>query len=99
MLLQASFEVENSLQQERANPFNGKIRASIFWDTNLRKIDLIKHKRSIIQRILERGNKEEINELIILYTLPIIKTEIQDIKGSFNPNYKRNVDRYIYDNI
>ena len=41
MLLQASFEVENSLQQEKANPFNDKIRASIFWDTNLRKIDLI----------------------------------------------------------
>jgi len=96
MLLQASFEVKSSLQQSNCNPFQNKIRSSIFWDTDLSKIDLQKHKRSIIQRILERGNKSEIHELINIYSLSIIKEELKKIRNFFNPNFDQNIDKYIH---
>lgn len=64
MLLQASYEVENALKDVKPNPLLGKIRKSLFWVTDFSKIDIIKHKRYVIQRILERRKKTEIQELI-----------------------------------
>jgi addiction module HigA family antidote len=95
MLLQASYEVENSNRDLKPNPLIGKIRKSIFWDTDFNKIDIIKHKRFIIQRILERGSKIEIQELIRLYNITTIKEELKNINNSFNPNFNRNVSAFI----
>lgn len=95
MLLQASYEVMNFIKAEKYNPFFEKIRKSIFWDTDIKRIDLTNNKRFIIQRILERGNKNEINELINLYTKNGIKDEIKSINNYFNPNFERNISTYI----
>ncbi len=95
MLLQAGYEVMSSIKKEKPNPFIGKMRNSLFWDTDINKIDLTKHKRFIIQRILERGNKLEIKELISLYTKPAIKKELKNINNYFNPNFERNISTYI----
>ena len=95
MLLQASYEVMNCWKAEKPNPFFRKIRKSIFWDTDINKIDLVNNKRFIIQRILERGNKTEINELINLYSKNGIKDEIKSINNVFNPNFDRNISTYI----
>jgi len=95
MVLQASFEVEIATQESIENPFIGKIRSSVFWDTDIRKIDLKKHKRSIIQRILERGNKNEISELIKIYSISAIKVELKKIENLYHPQFSRNVDKYI----
>ncbi len=94
-LLQAGFEVEIAAQESIENPFIGKIRSAVFWDTDIRKIDLKKHKRSIIQRILERGNKNEISELIKVYSLSTIKVELKKIENSYHPQFSKNVDKYI----
>lgn len=99
MLLQASFEVKSVLQESYENSLTGKIRNSIFWNTDFRKIDLIKNKKFIIQRILERGNKSEIDELIKLYSKSTIKQELKKINNSFNPNFSRNINKYIYNKI
>ena len=98
MILQAAFEVSNYIKKSKAetNPLIGKFRKSIFWDTNIEFIDYQKNKRSIIQRILERGNQSEIKELISLYSLTTIKNELKNIESSFLPNFKRNVNKYIY---
>jgi len=98
MLLQASFEVQKAVRKSSLNPLIGKIRKSIFWDTSFDKIDLIKHKRSIIQRILERGNKNEINELIKFYGNSSIKVELEKIKNSISPNFSQKINRYVYGN-
>lgn len=95
MILQAGYEVKSSIQDSSANLLIGKIRKSIFWDTDFNKIDIIKNKKFIIQRILERGNKYEIEALINLYGITVIKQELNTIKNLFNPNYKRNVSIYI----
>lgn len=95
MLLQAGYEVSNSLQVSTPNSLIGKIRNALFWDTDFTKIDLIKNKRFIIQRILERGNENEIKELIKLYGKTIIKQELKKINNTFNPNFKANISKYI----
>lgn len=97
MLLQASFEVENvAMKGTRSGPtLVGKIRKSIFWDTQIETIDWEKHKRSVIQRLLERGNGAEIKELIRFYGLKTIKEEITSITNTFSPEYEGNVKEYI----
>jgi hypothetical protein len=39
------------------------IRKILFGDTNFDKINWDKYKKAVIQRVSERGNKEEINEI------------------------------------
>ena len=95
MLLQASYEVVNAIKTSTINPLAGKIRSSIFWDTDFTKVDVEKNKRFIIQRILERGNQIEIEELINLYSITTIQEELKHINNTFNPNFERNVARYI----
>lgn len=95
MLLQASYEVMNLIKKENQNPLVGKVRESIFWDVNFTKIDFVKNRRFIIQRILERGNQIEINELIKLYSKNVIKDELKSINNYFNPNFERNISTYI----
>lgn len=98
MLLQAAFEVYQQVlvQHPPKVSFLQKIRTAIFWDTDVTKVDVEKHKRAIIQRILERGNKAEIKALIDFYGLDLIKAEISYIGDSFVPSYEKNISAYIY---
>ena len=41
-----------------------KFRGAIFWDTAIENIDFTAHRRYVINRIFERGNEEEIMEII-----------------------------------
>lgn len=95
MLLQASFEVKSTIQKAYKNPLIGKIRNAIFWDTNVNNIDLIKNKRFVIQRILERGNETEIGELIKLYGKPVIREELKEINNTIGPYFSQNINNYI----
>lgn len=99
MFLQAAFEVDSirKSRREMANPFIGKIRKSVFWDTQMELIDFEKNKRFVIQRILERGNSNEIEYLIKLYTKEEIKTVISNIDNFFSPKYKENISKYLGD--
>lgn len=97
MFLQAAYEV-NSIrlsEEEGKNPLLGKFRKSIFWDTNIAHIDYKKNKRSVIQRVLERGNSKEIKHLIKIYSLEEIKRNMPHIESSFIPKYKENILKYI----
>ncbi len=97
MLLQACYEVQllaNS-NDESQDPFDGKIRPIIFWDTEIKRIDLDKNRRYIIQRILERGNKEEITYLLKIYGISVVKAEVKKIKQSFHPSFEKNVKRFV----
>ena len=57
-------------------------------------IDWNKNKRAVIQRVLERGNKEEIQELINFYGKQTIFKVIQSIKKSHLPSFEENIKRY-----
>lgn len=49
-----------------------ELRPSLFWDANVKTIDLQKHKRQVIERVLERGRIEEVRALFAFYGKNVI---------------------------
>lgn len=96
MLLQASYDVHKISQLKTKNTPNlDNIRDVIFWDTSIDKIDWDKNKRAVIQRILERGNHDEINEIISFYGRKTVANEVKFIKqGSYLPAFDKNIRTY-----
>jgi len=94
MLLQASYDVKIAESEIKETPNINNIRRALFWDTDFNKIDWNKNKKSIIKRILERGNKTEINEIISFYGKKTISKEIKSIKESYLPSFEKNVKEY-----
>jgi plasmid maintenance system antidote protein VapI len=67
-LLQTYFDInEEKSKLKQIVPNLSKLRKSLFWDTDIDKIDWSKQYRAVIQRIFERGNETEINEIIRFY--------------------------------
>ena len=97
MLLQASYDVQKIAKESQHHDYSlvGKFRKSIFWDTEIENIDWTKNKKAVIKRILERGNKSEIEELIKFYGMDTIKQEIKHITNTFSTKYEQNVKEYI----
>lgn len=62
------------------------IRKALFWDTDFEKIDWARQKNAVINRILERGNDLEKEEIARFYNIPI--ESISDYKR--NNNYQTN---------
>lgn len=92
MILQASYDVKLLSESEIKNTPNiNNIRRIIFWDTDFNKIDWNKNKKAVIKRILERGNKTEINEIISFYGKKYISKEIKSIKKSHLPSFEKNI--------
>jgi addiction module HigA family antidote len=69
MTLQVFYDIkeEKRRQQENRHPDFSKLRRGLFWDTAMEKIDWSRQRRAVIQRILERGNAQEINEIKKFY--------------------------------
>lgn len=69
MVLQAYFDIEQEKKKQAKNshPDLSKIRPIIFWDTDITTIDWLKNKTAIITRVFERGNEQEIREIIRYY--------------------------------
>ena len=53
-----------------------KLRQTLFWDADLKKIDLNKNKRYVIERILDRGRLDEYKWLRDTYSPEDIKNTI-----------------------
>lgn len=70
-ILQSYHDIKQHKDKEFAllYPEAPKIRKIIFWDTDFNKINWGKYKRSVIERVLERGTKDEINEIKKFYNL------------------------------
>ncbi|MFA9389568.1 MAG: HigA family addiction module antitoxin [Prolixibacteraceae bacterium] len=93
MLLQASYEV-NAIAKGSANkihPNLDKFRHILFWDTDINTIDWDKQKRAIIKRILERGNDDEIIELISFYGKKTVSDEIKQINNPGLARFDQNI--------
>lgn len=52
---------------------NLTLRANLFWDVDVRTIDLQKHKASVIERIVTRGRWEEFKEMMQFYGKQTVK--------------------------
>jgi len=51
----------------QAKPDLNKLRKILFWDTNIDKIDWVKHKNAVIKRVFAKGNQTEQDEIIRFY--------------------------------
>lgn len=92
MLLQASYDVEKaSTSQTNEHPNLEVIRKAIFWDTTFDKIDWQRNRKAIIKRVFERGNKQEIDEIIKFYGKVTVRKELELIGKSYLPSFKKNI--------
>ena len=95
MLLQASYDVQQQIAANyRRIPNLNHFRKALFWDTQLEQIEWDKNKRAVIQRVLERGNGKEIQELLEFYGRQTVKKIVQSIKKSYLPSFEENLKNY-----
>ena len=95
MMLQASYDVKKASESEvKKTPNLENIREVLFWDTTLAKIDWEKNKKSVIKRVLERGNFIEINEIISFYGRETISKIIESIENSQLDSFEKNIELY-----
>jgi len=80
LILQAYYEIKREKQKSGSlqHPNLSIIRTILFWDTDVSKIDWESQYKYVIQRIFERGNSEEKNEILRFYG----KKKVKEITGS-----------------
>lgn len=72
------------------------IRKGIFWDTDFQEINWIESKSSIIKRVFERGNEQEIIEIIRFYGKADIEHALSRYNGLFCDVVAENITKYIF---
>lgn len=78
MMLQACYDVKQASEKQiKQTPNLSLLRKALFWDTSFDKIDWQKNKRAVIKRVLERGNEQEINEIISFYGKQVVMDEVK----------------------
>ena len=67
-LLQTYYDIDKEKKARNLRiPNLSILRKSLFWDTDISKIDWDKQYKAVIQRTFERGNEEEKNEIRRFY--------------------------------
>jgi antitoxin HigA-1 len=96
MLLQTYYDLvqEKKKQTKGSHPDLSIIRPVVFWDTDPDKIDWEKYKVSVIHRIFERGNEQEILEIIRFYSEDTIKSVMKESSVSM-PSAVANIEKYL----
>lgn len=61
MLIQVYHDIkqEEDKKSVKVKPDLSKLRKSLFWDTDIEKIDWNKHRQYVIERVMERGTEAE----------------------------------------
>ncbi|MEO5645661.1 MAG: hypothetical protein ABIQ40_10650 [Bacteroidia bacterium] len=67
MMLQLFFDIEQEKRKLTKHPDLSKLRPILFWDTKIEMINWGKYKRSVIERVFERGNEIEKEEITRFY--------------------------------
>ena len=60
-------------------------KKSLFWDTDTNTIDIIKHKRYIIERILKFGDLEDYRWMCNTYSTKDVKNVILEKRSDLDP--------------
>lgn len=95
MILQASYDVKMAKKSILSkSPNLNKIRKALFWDTDINKIDWDKNKTAVLRRIFERGNENEIAEIISFYGFKTVLNELKNTSNNFLPFYKENLIKH-----
>ena len=98
MTLQVYYDIAEEKRKLSQNhrPDLTKFRSTIFWDTKIENIDFAAHSRYVINRVFERGNEEEINEIIRFYgKAKIIENITLNSKSPFEKVVQGNLKKYM----
>ena len=98
MILQVYYDIEEEKRKLSAEyrPDLTKFRSAIFWDTTLDRIDFAAHSHYVINRIFERGNDEEITEIIRFYGKEtILNTITIDPRSPFEKKIRENLKKHL----
>ena len=68
VLLQAYYDIHKVKEaQQQDTPDLSKIRKILFWDTDINKVDWNRQFKAVIQRVYERGDSAEQEEMMRFY--------------------------------
>lgn len=68
VMLQAYYDIKKEKEKQANHTPNLTIlRKSLFWDTNISRIDWEKQAKAVIERVFERGNMDEKKEITRFY--------------------------------
>ena len=98
MTLQVYYDIAEEKRKISKNhhPDLAKFRSTLFWDTKIEYIDFTAHCRYVINRVFERGNEEEIMEVIRFYGRDVILDNLNlNAKSPFENNIKANLKQYL----
>jgi transcriptional accessory protein Tex/SPT6 len=60
------------------------VRKELFWDVNINNLDMILHKRLIIERVFTLGNLKEFRTIMEYYGRETVREEIKNV-GYLDP--------------
>lgn len=98
MTLQVYYDIaeEKNRLSKINRPDLSKFRAVLFWDTDLDNIDFNLHSKYVINRVFERGTKEEVEEIVRFYGSNTVLNSINiNSKSPFINNVKENLKTYL----
>lgn len=77
VILQSYYDIKLEKEKIKDTPKLSILRKSLFWDTDINRIDWNRQHKAVIRRIFERGNDEERNEIIRFYGKTKIETALK----------------------
>lgn len=99
-IIQANHDIHDAitLHSEDAIPDLTRIKKSIFWDTDISRLNWNSNRKSIIRRVFEYGDEQAIKEIIRFYG----KNEVTDILTAItDPHLHQrrlaNMQKYLYE--
>lgn len=71
MIIQVFHDIKQEEEKKvrKIKPDLSMLRESLFWDTDIEKIDWNKHRQYVIERVMERGTEDEKNIISEFYGL------------------------------
>jgi len=99
MTLQLHYDIARLKQKQTTNqhPDLEKFRPVLFWDVDRNRIDWQQNKAFVIQRTFERGEKEEIEEIVRFYGRDEILRCLHTDENPYALDLKDNIRKYLND--
>lgn len=93
-LLQTYYDIEKIREKELDTLYQGipRIRKSLFWDVDFDTINWGKYKKAVVNRVLQRGSKDEIEEIIRFYNLSMNELQKYKTKNTIPYNLSENIE-------
>ena len=81
VILQAYYDIQKVKEQDaKHTPDLSILSKSLFWDTDINRIDWQRQYRAVIQRVFERGNENDKNEIARFYGAEKIELALEESK-------------------